>query len=87
MAKLAIFCTSSLYSQYVGGHETLRYMDDLRADEYLIYRLIFMLTSFPLPEFFLTRDIRVSENRNLGLDRLKKIKSKKGKTGQAWPFA
>jgi len=54
----------------VCGHETLRYKDDLRADEYFIYRLIFMLKNFLLPEFFLARDIRVSENRNLGLDRL-----------------
>ena len=57
-------------SQYVCGHETLHYKVDLRADEYFIYRLIFMLKNFPLPEFFLARDIRVSENRNLGLDRL-----------------
>ena len=59
-----------LISQYVCGHETLHVKDDLRADEYLIYHLIFMLKNFSLPEFFLARDIRVSENRNLGLDRL-----------------
>ena len=52
------------------GPETLRVKDDLREDEYLIYRLIFPLRIIPLPELFIDRDIRVSENLNLGLERL-----------------
>ena len=60
----------TIYSQYVCGPETLRVKDDLREDEYFIYRFIFPLRIIPLPEFFIDRDIRVSENLNLGLEQL-----------------